>query len=112
MKDKGIQLNDSSSGLESIDFKIDIIRDADGMITQGLVIGNTMPQNQALIIMASPGEFMFNPLIGVSIIDLLLDSDFLRIRHRIREHFLKDGMIVKSLEFEENKPLLIDAYYG
>ena len=111
MKDRGIQLNDSVNAVESIDLKIEVLRGTDGKITQGLVIGPTMNQNQALILMASPGEFKFEPTLGVSISDLLLDKDYLRMRHRIREHFAKDGLIVQELELSEGQPLLINASY-
>ncbi|MNG13294.1 hypothetical protein D3C84_969650 [compost metagenome] len=109
MKDKAIQLTDG--GQQDIDLKIEVLRDSDGKITQGMVVGDTMNQNQALILIANPGEFKFSPTIGVAIDELLLDNDYLRFRHRIREHFAKDGLIVKSVELSEGKPLKIDASY-
>lgn len=111
MKNIGIQINDSTNSLESIDLKIDVIRDTDGLITQGLVVGDIMNQNQALILIANPGEFKFSPTLGVAIDELILDNDYLRMRHRIREHFAKDGLKVKSLQLSEGKPLIIDASY-
>lgn len=111
MKNKGIQLADSSTGLQAIDLKIDVVRDADGLITQGMVIGDIMNQNQALILIANPGEFKFNPTIGVSIDEILLNDDYLRMRHRIREHLEKDGMKVKEIDFSQSKPLKINASY-
>lgn len=110
MKSKSIQLNDSSNALEVIDLKINVKREG-GLITQGLVIGDTLNQNQALIIMSNPGEFPFSPTLGVAIDELLLDNDYLRFRHRIREHLIKDGMKVKAIDFSEGKPLKIDASY-
>jgi hypothetical protein len=110
MKDKAIQLNDSATAIENIDLKINVIRES-GLITQGLVIGSTLNQNQALIIMSNPGEFVFSPTLGAAIDELLLDNDYLRMRHRIREHLAKDGMKVDRLELVENKPLQIVASY-
>lgn len=110
MKDRAIQLNDSVNSLENIDLKIKVIR-VGGLITQGLVIGNTLNQNQALIIISNPGEFAFSPTLGVAIDELILDNDYLRMRHRIREHFAKDGMKVKNVELSENRPLKLDASY-
>lgn len=109
MKDLGIQLSDGNSG--TIDLKIEAVRDADGLITQGLVLGNTLHQNQAIILIANPGELKFNPTVGVAIGDLLLDDDYLRFRHRIREHLTKDGMKVKSVELSKNQSLKIEASY-
>ena len=111
MKDRGIQLADSTTGLQAIDLKIDVVRDADGLITQGLVVGNTLNQNKAIILIANPGEFNFNPTLGVAIDELLLDDDYLRFQHRITEHLSKDGMKVKSVELSKGKPLIIDAGY-
>lgn len=111
MKDIGIQLNDSQNGVENIDLKINVTKDGNGLIKSGLVVGKTLRQNQAIIIIANPGEFPFNPTLGVAIDEVLLDNDYLRMRHRIREHLAKDGMKVKTLEFSDNKPMQLEAYY-
>lgn len=111
MKDKGIQLNDSVNGVENIDLKINVVRGNDNKIISGLMVGSILRQNQALMLIANPGEFALHPTIGVGIDELLLDNDYLRMRHRIREHLAKDGMKVKTLEFSENKPMQLDAYY-
>lgn len=109
MKDKGIQLTDGNQ--EQVDLKIDVLRDANGLITQGLVVGNTMKQNQAMILIANPGEFKFNPTLGVAFDELLLDHDYLRMRHRIQEHFSKDGLKIKNIQLAEGKQFLIEASY-
>ena len=111
MKDIGIQLNDSQNGVQNIDLKINVIRDGGGLITSGLVVGNVLRQNQAIIIIANPGEFPFSPTLGVAIDELLLDNDYLRMRHRMRDHLSKDGMKVKTLEFSEKKQMQLEAYY-
>lgn len=111
MKNKGIQLSDGKDGLGAIDLKIEVKRDSSGKITQGLVIGDIMNQSQALMLVANPGELKFAPTLGVAIVELTLDNDYLRFRHRIREHFAKDGLIVKSLQLSDGKPLKIEANY-
>jgi hypothetical protein len=111
MKDRGIQLSDGKNGLEAIDLKIETVRDSNGKIIQGLVVGNTLNQNQALILVANPGEFKFYPTLGIAIDELILDDDYLRFRNRIREHFLKDKLKVKFLELSQGKPLKISASY-
>lgn len=109
MKNRGIQLSDGIS--DTIDLKINVVRDAAGLITQGLIVGNILNQNQALIIIANPGEFKFNPTIGVAIDEMLLNEDYLQYRHRIRDHLTKDGMKVKSVDFSKKMGLVIDASY-
>ena len=111
MKDIGIQLKDSSNAVENIDLKVTVLRGDDNKIISGLAVGSTMAQNQAVMLIANPGEFPFNPTIGVAIDELILDNDYLRFRHRIRDHFAKDGLIVKRVELSENQPLQIEAYY-
>jgi hypothetical protein len=107
----GILLHDSNDAASGVDIKILIKRGDSNQIEQGLLIGNTMNQNQALMLIASPGDFKANPTLGVSINDLMLDQDYLGCRHRIREHFLKDGLNVRRIQLESNKPIVIDASY-
>lgn len=111
MKDFGIQLIDNNDDGEILDLKIIPVRDSDGMIVSGLVLGNTLEQNKACILIGHQGEFKFNPDLGVGISDLTLGEDYLEFRHRIREHFAKDGLIVKTLDLYENKPIKIIAEY-
>jgi len=110
-KDKGIQLNDNLSQGEILDLKIEVKRDSEGKIIQGITVGNTLQQNQALILITQPGENKFYPDLGVGIADMLLDHDYLSYRHRIREHYAKDGLKVSYLDLYPNKPLKIDANY-
>jgi len=112
MKRTGIQLADNANAIEGVDLLINTSRGADGRIKSGITVGDTMNQNQALMLIANPGEFKNNPTIGVAIDELLLDNDFLRYRHRIRVHFDKDGLVVRNIQLEDGKPLLIDASYG
>lgn len=110
-KAKGLQLNDNTTTGEILDLKIEVVKDAEGKIKSGLIVGNTLQQNQALILITQPGENKFNPDLGVGIADMLLDHDYLNYRHRIREHYAKDGLKVTHLDLYENKPLRIDANY-
>lgn len=110
-KATGIQLIDNTNDGEVMDVKINVLRDAYNKIVTGIVVGNTLEQNKALILMAHPGDFKFNPLLGVGIEDALLSDDFLDFRHSIREHFAKDGLKVTKLDFYENKPFKVDANY-
>lgn len=113
-KDKGIQLNDHNdpgSGGELMDLKIDPKRGVDGKIMSGLVVGKTLKQNQALILLAHPGDLKFTPALGVGIEDALLSDDFLIFRHKIREQFGRDGMQVNRLDFYAGKPFKVEAKY-
>lgn len=107
----GIQLFDSLDKEQVLDLKINPRHDEAGRIISGLVIGNTMKQNQALILIAHPGDFKHQPTLGVGLSDALLDENLLEFRHKIREHFAIDGMYVKHLDFYELQKLKIEAQY-
>ena len=111
MKSIGIQYNDNNDNGEVLDLKVSVVRDASGKIMAGLVIGNTLEQNKASILIAHQGDFKFNPDLGVGLGDIALSSDYLEYRHKIREHFAKDGLVVETLDLFENKPLKIIANY-
>lgn len=111
MKAIGIQYNDNNDNGEVLDLKVSVVRDASGKIVSGLVVGNTLEQNKASILIAHQGDFKFNPDLGVGLGDIVLSSDYLEYRHKIREHFSKDGLIVETLDLFENKPLKIVANY-
>lgn len=111
MKDRAIQLTNGYTDTNDIDLNIEVIRNDEGLITQGLVVGDVMEQNQALILSAYPGEFQFSPTIGVGLGDLMMDDDYLRFRHRIRDHFAKDGLKVTTVELSKSQPLKIEAVY-
>lgn len=73
------------------------VRDADGRIVSGVAIGDTLAQNQALIIGCHQGEFKEQPAVGVGISGMLLDHDPLAWRTRIREQLEMDGQTVDEV---------------
>lgn len=110
-KDKGIQLIDNYDDGEVLDLKIKVQRDASGRIVRGLVVGNTLEQNKALMLIGHQGDFKFRPDLGVGLEDIVQSEDYLEYRHRIREHFEIDGLTVTRLDLYEKKPLIIEAQY-
>ena len=112
MKGKGIQVNDHNDTGEILDLKIEPIRDSSGKIVSGLVVGPTLEQNIAMIMMLHQGELKSNPDLGVGIQDIVLSEDYLGYRHKIREHLKKDGLTVSQLDLFEGKPFKIVAEYG
>ena len=112
MKEIGIQLVDNNDSGEILDLKVVVSRGSDNKIISGLVIGNTLEQNKGVILIAHQGELKANPDLGVGLGDLLMSNDLLEYRHKIREHFAKDGLEVETLDLYENKPFKIVANYG
>jgi hypothetical protein len=92
---------------------VDVIRDVNGKITQGLVIGATQPQNEALILISNPGEFKNSPSLGVGLGDALLGDtdDLLRYRHEVRRCYRLEGLEVEKLDLFNINKVNIKAKY-
>jgi len=109
-KNIGILLNP-----ETLDLLIKPQRDAQGKITQGLVVGDITAQNQAMILQAYPGEFKENPEIGVGIDDIVLDNDLLAWRSKIRKQIENEGQTINTFDVKQTTngkfEIIIDAKY-
>lgn len=94
------------------DLQMTVQRDAAGLIAQGLEIGVTTFQNQALILQASKGEFKEYPTLGVGISDILGDNEATGWKREIALQLEADGMKVKTVDLDlKNNKLTIDAKY-
>lgn len=93
MKNLGIILNPDRN-----DLHIQVQRNAEGKIVQGLQIGDVTEQNAKTIIYMQPGELKTSPTVGVGINNMLLGHDALFYKHRIRQQLNADGMRVNKLE--------------
>lgn len=88
---KGIQLKD-------YEVDIQVRRGRDGKITGGLVIGDTLRQNQVLLLLLHKGELKERPAVGCGISDMLLDNDPAYWRTVIREQLEMDGQTIHSVK--------------
>ena len=93
----GIQLKDG-------DLEIKVERDSSGKIISGLVLGDILCQNQALIL-----QLHKDPSVGVGISDMLLDDDIQMWKREIREQMELDGQKVSSVKIASE--ILIDSKY-
>lgn len=84
----GIQLDD-----ETNDLKIE-----NGHIS----IGETLPQNEYMILMLQKGELKEEPLLGVGISDMLNDNDILSWKRKIRDGLKADGMTVEQISIAKD----------
>ncbi len=99
----GIQLTD-------YDVNIDVKRDGDGLIASGLVLGDILAQNQALILSMHKGDLKSDVSVGVGIDRMLLDNDRLGWEREIQEQLELDGQMVEAVEVT-NKEIKIKAQY-
>lgn len=111
MKGFGIQLNDNTDQGQVMDLKVDPVRDEFGLIKSGLVLGQTLQQNKAMILIAQPNDFKFMPMLGVGIEDIVLTDDLLEYRHRVREQFALDGLKINKLDLYNTNQIQILAEY-
>lgn len=100
------------TGIQLTDYEpqIKIKRDSLGQITQGLTLGETLQQNQAIILAMHQGELKERPMMGVGISDMLLDNDPIYWRTMIKEQLEMDGQKVGSVKLTKTG-IQIEATY-
>ena len=103
---QGILLDDSH------ELQIKIKRDTNGLITQGLVIGDITFQNQEIIVVSEKGEIKSAPLKGVGILSFLDDEVPDNLLREIRTELAVEGMQVNKLSIDNRGKLEIDAKYN
>ncbi len=87
MKHKGILLTDD------FDLAIQPVRDAQGKIVSGLVVGDTIDQNAIMILKLHQGNLKADPLIGVGLTKYMRGKlDRSQIESRMRVHFTRAGL--------------------
>lgn len=92
------------------DLDIKVVTDASGRIQSGLVVGDILHQNQALILLFHKGDLKDDVSVGVGIDRMLLDNDRLSWSREIREQLEMDGQKVKDVQVTD-KTIKIDARY-
>ena len=100
------------TGIQMIDYDraIKVQRDSYGRIISGLVVGDILHQNQAIILSIGKGDLKENPSVGVGAAEMLLDHDYNAIRNEIRQQLEMDGQKVAAVVVTD-KGILIDAKY-
>lgn len=84
----GIQLDDNTNDLK---------------IENGhICIGETLPQNEYLLLVCNKGELKEDPLVGVGISDMLNDNDILGWKRKIRDGLKADGMQVEAISISKD----------
>lgn len=99
----GIQIKD-------YDVTVAVRKDAAGKIAEGLVVGDILRQNQALILVLHKGELKSDPSVGVGLSDMLLDHDLMTWKREIREQMELDGQTVGNVSIDNDK-IVIDSEY-
>ena len=100
------------TGIQLADFAplIEIKKDSLGLIQRGLTLGDTLNQNQAIILTMHQGELKEHPMMGVGISDMLLDNDPIYWRTKIKEQLEMDGEKIGSVKITRTG-IQIEAKY-
>jgi hypothetical protein len=104
-KDTGILLDNTG------DLLIRVIRDSNGLILAGLVLGDVTRQNQRTILLAEKGEIKSAPGLGVGSHSYLDDEDPFEYLREVRLNLREDGQKVQSCGFDEKGNLIIQGGY-
>ncbi len=99
-------------GIQLTDYEptVQLSYDKEGRIISGLMVGDILRQNQALILLLHKGELKEWPAIGCGISDMLLDHDPIYWRTIIREQLEMDTQKVSSVKITRTG-ISIDATY-
>ena len=100
-------------GIQMVDYDLDIkvVHDASGRIVSGLVVGDILHQNQALILVFHKGDLKDDVSVGVGIDRMTLDNDRLTWSREIREQLEMDGQKVENVTVTD-KSIKIKASYA
>ena len=92
------------------DLSVSVEYDSDGRISSGLVVGDILHQNQALILGLHKGDLKDDVSVGVGIDRMIMDSDWLSWQREIRDQLEMDGQTVESVVVD-SKSIKIKASY-
>jgi hypothetical protein len=106
---KGIQLMKNEAGAYAL--SLAVLRDVNGLITQGVTIGDVTAQNQALILELESGELRENPAVGCGIAGLTNDNDIDEWTRKITKQIEADGQKIKELKITSTS-FKLEAVYN
>lgn len=96
---------------------IDLKQTADGDIdmttgdVQWAATDRATEQHKRDILLSAQGDYKASPLVGVGIVEYLNGNDSDTIRRDITIQLQKDGVKVRSVQFDTNGELVIDGDY-
>lgn len=65
-------------------------------------LGETLPQNEFLLLVMNKGELKEDPLVGVGISDMLNDNDIIGWKRKIRDGLKADGLTVEQISISSD----------
>lgn len=77
----------------------------------GVTLGDTMAQNEFVILMSQPGDIKEAPLMGAGIADMVARNDTAAMKRQIRDALKLDGMDVSAVEIKDGTLTRLEASY-
>lgn len=78
---------------ENFDIAINPVRDTNGLITSGIIVGNSEDQDAILILTSQQGNIKEDPLLGVGLNKFIRSKyNSYEIQSRIRLHLTRAGI--------------------
>ena len=109
MRGTGIALN--SNLVNNFCLKIIVTKNTQGLITQGLRLEKTLPQNQGVILYSQLGDIKENPALGVGAANMVNDADTLTWRRWIMMQMQLDLQVVNDVIIKKGQ-ITIDGNYA
>ena len=105
MRNKGILLDKAT-----MDLVISPKLDAEGLIVEGLIVGDVTTQNQAILLSTQPGELKEDITAGVGVASMVDDEDIPKWRRRIKMQLEADGQKVEGVAVEQQNVKIYAKY--
>ena len=72
---------------------VNVVRDANGLIVSGLVVGSSIDQDAVMVLKLHQGDLKEDPLLGPGLTKFIRGKvDKSQIDNRIRQHFTRAGI--------------------
>jgi len=96
---------------KEFDLAVELKKDANGLIVSGLVIGDSVYQQQTLLLIINKGEIKDRPLVGVGLNSYLLDDASTdEIIQEVTSQLTNDGMRVFEVDYTSGKLNIVAEY--
>lgn len=78
---------------ENMELAVQVVRDSNGLITQGLVVGSCIDQEAFIVLTSRPGEIKEDPILGPGLTQFIRSKyNSSEIEMIIRQHFTRAGI--------------------
>lgn len=77
----------------------------------GALLGDTMAQNEYIILMSQKGDIKERPLMGAGISDMVGSHETASMKRQIRDALKEDGMTVSAIDMDGGTIKRLEASY-